>query len=183
MSSITGCLSGRMVVNTISGRFGTFNVGTLYSSIGNFVVKYDGLDEFSEGTYEGRFMVRRTYLKTSPFRVGIIVEPVAEIDDVILDTVTEGSQETLPAAIRDPIEEEMEEAGVLPAADLPTEGQCENQPDGDTKALFGGLWPLGDTVKLDPTVGRSIFREQRDYLKSNGYIFNSKEQIWAKTHH
>ncbi len=182
MSSITGCLSGRMVVNTISGRFGTFNVGTLYSSIGNFVVKYDGLDEFSEGTYEGQFMVRRTYLKTSPFRVGIIVEPVAEIDDVILDTVSEGRQETLPAAIRDPIEEEMEDAGVLPTADVPTDGQAR-QSDDNTQALFSGLWPLGDTVKLDPTVGRSIFREQRDYLKDNGYTFNSKAQIWAKTRH
>lgn len=176
-------ITGRLVVNTISGNFGTFNVGTLYSSIGDFVVKYDGLDEFNEGTYEGQFIVRRTYQKTRKFRVGIIIEPVAEIDNVIFDNVFEGSQDALPAAIPDPIEEEMEEAGVLPEPNVSNEGRYDNRSEDDAKVLFGGLWPLGDTVKLDPTVGRSAFREQRDYLKANGYTFNSKEQSWAKTHH
>lgn len=174
-------ISGRLVVNTIVGKFGEFNVGTLYSPLGDFVVKYDGLDEFNEGTYEGRFIVRRTYQKTRNFRVGIIIEPVVEIDEVLLDEVYEGDQDDLPAAIPDPVEEEMEESTSSADATAidpiePTEGRTA---DG-VETLFGGSWPLGDTVKLDPTVGRAAFREQRDYLKANGYAFSSKEQIWVK---
>lgn len=175
MSSI----AGRLVVNTINGRFGTFNVGTLYSSIGDFVVKYDGLDEFNEGSYEGEFIILRTFQKTRKFRVGLIIEPVAEIGEIILNDVYEGDQDDLPPSIPDPVEEEMEESGDLTTSLDVDKPLPENASNASLAELFGGLWPLGDCVKLDPTVGRVVFRKQRDYLKANGFIFNSKEQVWV----
>ncbi len=175
MSTITG----RLVINTINGKFGEFNVGTLYSALGDFVVKYDGLDEFSEGTYEGQFLVCRAYQKTRKFHVGIIIEPVVEIDEIWLDDAYEGGQEDIPSPIPDPAEEEMQESGQDPAeSTLPSDS--DNSSDEDPQALFGVLWPLGETVKLDPTVGRAIFRQQRDYLKANGYGFSSMDQAWSK---
>lgn len=174
-------ITGRLVVNTIVGKFGEFNVGTLYSSLGDFVVKYDGLDEFNEGTYEGRFIVQRTYQKTRKFRVGIIIEPVAEIDEILLDEVYEGGQEDLPSPIPDPVEEELEEDHQgQESVESALASVSENSSDEDSQVLFGGLWPIGGTVKLDPTVGRAVFRQQRDYLKANGYGFSSKEQVWVK---
>lgn len=172
-------ISGRMVVNTISGRYGDFNVGTLYSDMGDFVVQYDGLDEYVEGAYEGEFIIRRTYQKTRKFRVGIIIEPVAEIEAVLLDEAHEGGQEHIPSPVVDPVEEEIEEEGTVPEPVVPTTDQ-ENLPDDDAADLFGALWPLGGTVKLDPTVGRAVFRQQRDYLKANGYRFKAEDQVWIK---
>ena len=37
------------------------------------------------------------------------------------------------------------------------------------------------TVKLDPTVERAKFREQRDRLKELGHRFNASTQAWALT--
>ena len=46
--------------------------------------------------------------------------------------------------------------------------------------LFGVLWPIGRVVKLDPTIDRGLFRQQKDYLKNNGYRFSATEQNWVK---
>ncbi|MEW8276331.1 MAG: DUF3275 family protein [Candidatus Thiodiazotropha taylori] len=53
----------------------------------------------------------------------------------------------------------------------------DNKAHGDfshdeLKQLFGMIWPLGEQVKLDPTVGRPIFRAQKEYLRSVGYKFD-----------
>jgi hypothetical protein len=49
--------------------------------------------------------------------------------------------------------------------------------------LFGAelgakVWKR-EGIKLDPTVDRSLFREQRDHLKELGYRFDAKAQAWA----
>lgn len=51
-------------------------------------------------------------------------------------------------------------------------------------ALFGTelvdlVWD-GNEVKLDPTVDRALFRNQRDRLKELGYVFDAKSQAWLK---
>src|SRR3546814_18387830 len=43
--------------------------------------------------------------------------------------------------------------------------------EADDAALFGALWPLGETVKLDATVVRRWPRQQRDRLDKLGYEF------------
>ena len=50
----------------------------------------------------------------------------------------------------------------------------------DAADLFGVLWPIGRVVKLDPTIDRGLFRQQKDYLKNNGYRFSATEQNWVK---
>jgi hypothetical protein len=49
--------------------------------------------------------------------------------------------------------------------------------------LFGAelgakVWKR-EGIKLDPTVDRGLFREQRDRLKELGYRFDAKAQAWA----
>lgn len=44
--------------------------------------------------------------------------------------------------------------------------------------LFGHQWPLGDSVKLDPTVDRGTFRAQTVRLKQLGYVFDASTQTW-----
>jgi hypothetical protein len=50
----------------------------------------------------------------------------------------------------------------------------------DAANLFGVLWPIGRVVKLDPTIDRGLFRQQKDYLKNNGYRFSATEQNWVR---
>ncbi|MEA3252665.1 MAG: DUF3275 family protein, partial [Pseudomonadota bacterium] len=45
--------------------------------------------------------------------------------------------------------------------------------------LFGHQWPLGDSVKLDPTVDRGTFRAQVTRLKQMGYAFDATSQTWT----
>jgi len=44
--------------------------------------------------------------------------------------------------------------------------------------LFGALWPLGDIVKLDATVDRSVLRQQCNRLNILGYKFAPLSQDW-----
>jgi len=46
--------------------------------------------------------------------------------------------------------------------------------------LFGLLWPLGETVKLDATVERLTQRKQVERLKALGFVLDFKQQLWLK---
>ena len=173
-------VKGRLAVNVINGRNGQFSVATLYSEIGDFVVRYDGLDQYDAGTYEGQFIIRDTDVRIRAFGVGKIIEPVAFLEGLILDNADEGLQEDIPDAIPDPVEDEPKPRSKVPLG-------LENKAPGDIshealKQLFGEIWPLGEEVKLDPTVGRSTLRAQTGYLKSIGYKYGPKTQIWIKRH-
>lgn len=176
-------IKGRMAVNVINGRNGQFSVATLYSDIGDYVVRYDGLDEFDAGTYEGEFIVRETDIRIRPFGVGKIIEPVAYLEGMNLYDADEARQESIPDAIPDPVTEE--ESKPKPAAEpqVDMEGKSTAElTQMELKKLFGEAWPLGEQVKLDPTVGRTILRAQTTHLKSVGYKYNAKEQTWIKRH-
>lgn len=59
----------------------------------------------------------------------------------------------------------------------------EQTPENTLESLFGELWPLGETVTLDPTTIRSDpvnHRKRTEYLKSQGYTFKASSQSWVK---
>jgi Protein of unknown function (DUF3275) len=64
-----------------------------------------------------------------------------------------------------------DEAPADSAAQMVTETEAD-------AALFGTVWPLGNLVKLDPTVSRSVFRQQRNRLNNLGYEFEPLSQEW-----
>ncbi|MBI6568115.1 DUF3275 family protein, partial [Pseudomonas synxantha] len=51
--------------------------------------------------------------------------------------------------------------------------------DGDA-ALFGVLWPLGESVKLDSTIDRRALRAQIARLGELGYSLDFKTQEWSR---
>ena len=55
-------------------------------------------------------------------------------------------------------------------------------PSGD-EALFGELWPLGEKVKLDPTVDREVLRRQSARLKELGYQFQPVGRVFMQAAH
>ena len=62
-----------------------------------------------------------------------------------------------------------------PHATEPHTAEQEANPDAE---LFGLLWPLEQSVKLDPTVDRALFRRQVSRLKELGYRFQAPTQTW-----
>lgn len=79
----------------------------------------------------------------------------------------------------DPLEERL--VAQVDTVPTPEPGSpLEVAPDSDADAaLFGEIWPLGEKVKLDPTVDRGVFRQQRDRLKALGYTFRPLGQVWT----
>ncbi|MGE4593380.1 DUF3275 family protein [Alcaligenes sp.] len=61
-------------------------------------------------------------------------------------------------------------------AEAPSTGNSE---DGDA-ALFGLLWPLEESVKLDSTIGRRTLRMQIARLGELGYALDFKTQEWTR---
>lgn len=156
-------LSGSMQIRSIVGRNGPFTVGRLTTEIGEFAVKR-GIEEFDVGVYSGEFTISRIYPASFVIGGRSIVEVRADVEAIALvdiDTTVEGD-----------------------AVDLPVEPEPEPEPttappDEDAE-LFGELWPLGEKVKLDPTVDRSILRAQVVRLKEMGYQFQPVGRLFQK---
>ena len=53
-------------------------------------------------------------------------------------------------------------------------------PEDTDATLFGTLWPLGESIKLDATVDRRVLRQQRDRLGVLGYEFAPLTQDWHR---
>lgn len=173
---------GHMSVNAIKGRNGHFNVATLRADIGDFIVRYEGLDQYEPGTYEGEFIIRDIDVRIRPFGVGKIIEPVAYLEGLNLYNADENCKEEIPEAILDPADEETKPKS-FSKLDLASKDPDE-MSDEDLAMLFGTAWPLGSQVKLDPTVGRKILRAQVAYIKhlkvskSIEYEYNPEDQTW-----
>ncbi|MFJ3119612.1 DUF3275 family protein [Pseudomonas protegens] len=193
-------IPGQLAIRTISGRNGDFNVGRLSTSIGEFVIKDALLDQYNEGKYRGDFLIteiRPSYYSTAG---RLVVEIRAKLDSMSLDDVDNLTAEDaarLSPNEPDPIDEEPSsplskpvQRKTLPAVPL-TNKQVSKEdapfgmtPSGTTSdleadaALFGTIWPLGDTVRLDTTVDRKQLRQQCSRLSSLGYVHNFKLQVW-----
>jgi hypothetical protein len=179
-------IDGVLTIRTINGSNGPFNVGRLITDLGEFSVKDTLLEQYEEGRYEGNFNITQIF-PSSYFSGGrFVVEVRATLKGLSLDGVDDlKPEDTAVASEPDPADDQPIPAkAVAPEkADQPIEAQVEGSvptvEEGD-ESLFGMLWPLGTQVKLDPTVDRLKFRNQRNRLKDLGYAFDPREQIWSK---
>ncbi|MDZ7922876.1 MAG: DUF3275 family protein [Marinagarivorans sp.] len=197
-------IPGTINIRTLAGRFGEFNVGTLQCSLGTFTVKDSTIDEFYEGSYTGTFFIEtigpNSYLASGR----LVVEVRAKLNAILLnDDALPAEPETLE---RDAMEDEVVQPPhiaevidsspvaeplcipAIPVVDdepqahadngLSGNGSSGNGLSGEMAKLFGELWPLAASVKLDPTIDRAVFRTQKDHLKSIGYRFQASTQTW-----
>jgi hypothetical protein len=197
-------LPGQLAIKTIHGRNGAFNVGRLATSIGEFVIKNAELDQYREGKYEGDFVI--TEIRPSTYNTSgrMIIEIRAHLGGMTLsniDPLSRDEANRLSPQEVDPIDEDTQ--APVPTAPAPVEANTtgssnplvDNTPFGtnvpakpasksvvedDDAKLFGVLWPLGDTVKLDATVDRRVLRQQRDRLGGLGYEFAPLSQDWHR---
>jgi hypothetical protein len=200
-------IDGILNVKSIKGSRGAFSVGDLTTPVGNFKVKDQILDQFSEGSYEGEFLIAQIYPASYVHYGKVITEVRAKLAEIFLADAEEKPLTEAPAPQEpDPIEEAVSIApapaapvasGATPAEADATDGseataasaelfaEVVSDQDKLDYALFGAeLYSAAarrQTVKLDPTVERAKFREQRDRLKELGYRFNASTQAWALT--
>src|SRR5574338_367903 len=99
-------ISGTLNVKSIKGSRGAFAVGELTSSVGNFKVKDQILDQFSEGSYEGEFLVAHIYPASYVHYGKVITEIRAKLAEIILPEGEEKplQEQTVPQE-PDPVEE------------------------------------------------------------------------------
>lgn len=174
-------ISGILNVKTIKGSRGAFSVGELTSPVGSFKVKDQILDQFSEGSYEGEFLVAHIYPASYVHYGKVITEIRAKLAEIILP---QGEEKPLPEQSvpqePDPVEEVQPATAPVPAEVPPTALTEEEAKD---FALFGaelyGAVTRREAIKLDPTVDRLKFRAQRDRLKGLGYRFDAARQAWG----
>ncbi|CAI8954245.1 DUF3275 family protein [Pseudomonas soli] len=196
-------ITGQLAIRTISGRLGLFNVGRLSTSIGEFTIKDALLDQYQEGKYKGDFAIKQ--IRPSYYSHGgrLVVEIRAELEGMTLEDVTGLSREDeehLPTNVPDPLEEDGPAPPQAPPLRTPvnptpppqTDALASNEPFGmdqpasssaaDPDAeLFGTVWPLSETVKLDTTVDRQRLRAQCTRLDQLGFTMDFKTQTWTRT--
>lgn len=199
MIQVTGTLS----IKTIAGRYGNFNVGQLASEIGEFSIRDTLIEEYTEGIYQGVFAISRIFSGSYQTRNRFIIETRAILNQIWLegfhecpvyaeslevDSLEQKEQTNRPVEYSHQAESQ---PTMLPVEAVEVPQSKQRTPSIDTepcvgKALFGELWPLTHTVKLDPSVGRVKMRAQLDYLKqldSKGlprWEFHILEQTWNK---
>lgn len=196
-------VAGKLVIKTINGRNGQFNVGLLETAIGSFSVKDRELEQYTAGVYQGQFVIGRIFMHAWSYGANSGTEIRARLDDMSIETnggLTPGDEQKLLPPVNDPLDEEIrptEQPVQVPSApetiQAPTPAPEKNatkraqftvptfaeQEAGD-RSLFGALWPLGEVVKLDATAPRQVLRQQKARLSQLGYDFIAQEQHFVK---
>ena len=181
--------TGKLYIKSRTGKYGEFNVGKLYTETGDFDVRDEAFDQLEEGAYFGTFIIGRVFLKNINLASGgALVQLHARVEDYSLHgegdippDVAVGAEE------QDPIVEEQTASTAANAdvveAEQPKASSAPKQSD--VEVLFGleEGQELGSLVKLDVAVGRAKFRQQRDYLRANGYTYDPGSQTWEKKLH
>lgn len=184
-------LKGTLIIKVIKGTNGSFAVGDLTSPEGDFKVKDPILDQFEEGRYDGEFVIERVYPHSYVYRGRSTTDIRAKLIGINLDSAVEGKQEEAPVE-PDPIQieapapaplsapqQDVPQEAVVITANAPSDPKFQEMLDMFGQELAIQVWD-GNTIKLDPTVDRSKFRAQRDFLKSIGFAFEATSQTWSK---
>lgn len=143
--------------------------------------------------------VRATVVDYQIFDVSDEDEPstqiaVPERDPLLDDHALQQEQVSLPSRRSNPNRSDRHAVQELPGAEPPKEveagssvpGMAVEEDDGADdrlRKLFDEEMAAAvrsgiSCIKLDPTVDRALFREQRDYLKNANYRFDASRQLW-----
>lgn len=196
-------IPGQLAIKTIHGRNGDFNVGRLLTSIGEFSVKNPELDQYPEGKYDGEFIIAEIRPASYTASGRTVIEIRAVLGGMTLSNIDalsgDEAQRLSPQEV-DPVDEETPASVPAPKAKdkprgprhplvdttpfgIPPDAAPEAAAgsDAEDEALFGVLWPLGESVKLDTTVDRRSLRAQCERLAALGYVFVPLSQEWHHT--
>lgn len=185
---------GTLSIQRKTSARGAFNIGDLATEIGEFEVKDSLIEEFEPGKYTGEFIIKWIAPDSFSWRGRVFVKNRATLDEILIDEADEGAPAPSAPPEPDPIEQQAPPQAQATAKPGPAQGSVAPQPTPGKEArppagkpadaeLFGEellvLLQECAPIKLDPTVDREQFRQQRDRLKELGYSFDAKAQTWS----
>lgn len=191
-------LDGTLQIKSIQGRNGTFSVGVLVTDIGTFKVKDVALEQYQSGSYPGQFVIAQIFPASYVVRGQAVIEVRATLEH--MEILSEQPPQDEEPGEPDPLHEQAAQPDPRIVAGGPTSGspklatppvdlselQRGAQALGsDDESLFGAeiytALCAGTAVKLDPTIERPLFRQQRDRMGRNGlgWVFDPISQSWT----
>ncbi len=168
------------------------------------------LEQYKQGKYDGEFVISRIYPFSYTTGGVIVVEIRAVLDSMVLsniDQLTNDEASGISPEERDPIDEETipskpDVTGpptltIVSSTAPPSDPLIDTTPfgliqpataapppttaaDQNDAALFGPLWPLSDSFKLDTTVDRRVLRQQIGRLDKLGFELEPLTQEWHR---
>jgi Protein of unknown function (DUF3275) len=196
---------GTINIQRKAGRKGDFNIGDLSTEIGAFEVKDALIEQFEPGKYTGEFIIQWIEPDSFSWRGRVFVKNRATLAEILVDEEDVGAPPPSTPPEPDPIDstdmraqpsrlhvskglDDTHKANGAAGTSLdsaPLQASPPASPGAGSAdlALFGQeiheLVQQGQPLKLDPTVDRELFRQQRDRLKALSFAFDAKSQTWA----
>ena len=182
-------IPGNLNVLERHGRNGAFMVAELQTEIGVFDVKHRVLEQFSEGSYDGVFIITRIFNQAVTWKNGTWTKLCAELDWEALRILAQSDEveasDTMAVA---QIVAEAQESEHVAAVDKPA-GQStspsqafrseEEEEVYDHDRLSQLIMAGEKRIKLDATMDdRKLFAQLRQKLRDSGYHFEGKSQSW-----
>ena len=181
-------IPGTLNVIERQGRKGAFMVAELQTEIGSFDLKHRVLEQFSEGAYEGIFIITRIFNQSVTWRNGTWTKLCADLDWEALRIMAQsdevGTSDSLAMAqiMAEAEAEEEPKQETAPAAVVPprqVEAQADDAAVYDLDTLTVLIMDGVPRIRLDATLeDRRLFTELRNALKNAGYRFDGKTQSW-----
>ena len=181
-------IPGTLNVIERQGRKGAFMVAELQTEIGSFALKHRVLEQFSEGAYEGIFIITRIFNQAVSWKNGTWTKLCADLDWEALRIMAQsdevGTSDSLAMAqiMAEAEAEEEPKQETAPAAVVPprqVEAQADDAAVYDLDTLTVLIMDGVPRIRLDATLeDRRLFTELRNALKSAGYRFDGKTQSW-----
>lgn len=183
---------GTLVLKTITGRNGPFNVAKLHLDVGEFAVKHPLIQQLDEGRYPVTADVENFFIATRPANGASISELAAWVKDLQIQ-----SDDAVASDFSDPLMtaglvEEPEDLVVPESAPVASEGCDESAvvnrdeesseapaQDAEVTKLFGDLADAvmaRQPVKLD--AASNLIRAQAAYLRTHGFKYKPMNKIW-----
>ena len=181
-------IPGTLNVIERQGRKGAFMVAELQTEIGSFDLKHRVLEQFSEGAYEGIFIIIRIFNQAVSWKNGTWTKLCADLDWEALRIMAQsdevGTSDSLAMAqiMAEAEAEEEPKQETAPAAVVPprqVEAQADDAAVYDLDTLTVLIMDGVPRIRLDATLeDRRLFTELRNALKNAGYRFDGKTQSW-----
>ena len=181
-------IPGTLNVIERQGRKGAFMVAELQTEICSFDLKHRVLEQFSEGAYEGIFIITRIFNQAVSWKNGTWTKLCADLDWEALRIMAQsdevGTSDSLAMAqiMAEAEAEEEPKQETAPAAVVPprqVEAQADDAAVYDLDTLTVLIMDGVPRIRLDATLeDRRLFTELRNALKNAGYRFDGKTQSW-----
>ena len=181
-------IPGTLNVIERQGRKGAFMVAELQTEIGSFDLKHRVLEQFSEGAYEGIFIITRIFNQAVTWRNGTWTKLCADLDWEALrimaqsDEVGTSGSLAMAQIMAEAEAEEEPKQETAPAAVVPprqVEAQADDAAVYDLDTLTVLIMDGVPRIRLDATLeDRRLFTELRNALKNAGYRFDGKTGRW-----